>query len=349
MLNYVGKVSGGRDVNIGKGSANEHMIITGISGAGKSVRITDIEHHIIESGGTVIAFDINGTHSDIADSYSHYISAQEDGLDVRFLDTELIEMGKETMTNLIQYVVETLCPVQMRGACQLASVRNAVKFALQNREHFSCDIEAIAAGLEIQNESAAVGAYNHLCPILEGDIFRHSTKRIQQGKVNVISLKGINPKTQKRVVEIMLNVLWRQMRIAGYSQTKFTLVLDEFQNFDFRQGTVLFQMLTEIRKYGINLILATQTLTIFSKKELAVINQAAVKLFFQQSVTDIKSAASLIDIGNKEKWILELSRLHVGQAITVGALEIGGRPIQQPIVTYSEYQPKENVLPHAKV
>lgn len=345
MLNYVGKVSSGRGVNIGKDSVNQHLIITGISRSGKSVRIADTERNILENDGTVIAFDINGTHSDIADVYCHYISAQEDGLGVKFLDAELVAKGKETTANLIQYVMETICSRQMRGACQLASVRKAAKFAIQNRERFSCDMEAIAAGLEVQNEPVATGAYNHLYLILEEGIFRYSTKQIQQGKVNIISLKGINLKTQKKIVEIMLGVLWRKMRVKGSSQNRYTLVLDEFQNLDFQQETVLFQMLTEIRKYGVNLILATQTLAIFNKKELAVINQAAVKLFFQQSVAEIKVVVGLIEPGCKEKWTLVLARLHIGQAIAVGALEIGGTPIQQPIVTYSEYQPNENDLP----
>ena len=99
----------------------------------------------------------------------------------------------------------------------------------------------------------------------------------------------------------------------------------------------MFQMLTEVRKYGVNLILSTQTLTTFSKKELAIINQAATKLFFQQSSTDLKKVAELVESGRKDKWITALSRLRIGQAVTVGELEIGGRQLQQPVITCSVY------------
>lgn len=64
---YVGKVVGGKSVRIGQNSPNGHILITGLSGSGKSVRIADIENHIVETGETVIAFDINGTHPDISD------------------------------------------------------------------------------------------------------------------------------------------------------------------------------------------------------------------------------------------------------------------------------------------
>lgn len=338
-MKYIGKIKGGRDVNIGVCSPNNHLVITGVSGSGKSVRILDIEEHIVENGDTIIALDVNGTHEENKEMYCfNHISAQKDGLDMKILDMSLINEGRETRMNFIEYLMETLCPKQLRGACQLASVRRAIEFAIRYREKFSTDMEAIACGLKEQEDSAALGAYNHLCPILEGNIFRDSEKRILEHKVNVISLKGLNPKTQKRVVEIVLNVLWRQIRIEGSSGHRFTLVMDEFQNLDFSQTSVLFQMLTEARKYGVDLILATQTLAIFSKKELAVINQAATKLFFQQSAADLKKIADLIGSDDREKWISMLSRLRIGRAIAVGELEVGGRRLHQPIVTSSVYQ-----------
>lgn len=336
-MKYLGEIADGRDVNIGNNSPNEHIIITGISGSGKSVRIMDIEQHIINDRGTAIAIDMDGTHIENEDLDYQHICAQEDGLDLRILDMSRVNEGKETMTNLKEYIIETICPRQLRGACQLAAVRKAVEFALCNRSEFSSDMEAIAYGLKEQEEAAALGAYNHLCPILEGDIFRKSSKKILEGKINVISLKGLNPKTQKRIVEIFLGVMWRQMRIEGRSEKKITLILDEFQNLDFYPGSTLFQMLTEVRKYGVNLILSTQTLTIFSKKELAIINQAATKLFFQQSSTDLKKVSELIETGHKDKWISALSRLRIGQAVTVGKLEIGGRQLHQPVITCSAY------------
>lgn len=335
-MEYIGAITGGKAVRIARDSPNQHMVISGISGSGKSTRIEEIEWDIIQNKGTVIALDLNGTQGGSGVKYNH-ISAQEDGLNIDFLDLALVNEGKETLMNFQQYVMETICPRQLRGACQLAAVRRAIEFAVEHRGEFPSDMEGIAQGLKEQDESAALGAYNHLCSILEGDIFRNSKKEILTERINVISLKGLNPKTQKRVIEIFLSVMWRRMRISGQCKDQFTLVLDEFQNLDFYPGSVLFQMLTEARKYGVNLILATQTLTIFSKKELAIINQAATKLFFQQSSTDLKKVADLIEPGHSDKWISKLLQLRLGQAIAVGELEIRGRKLQQPIITNSMY------------
>lgn len=263
-MRYVGKIISGQDVLIGEKSPNQHLIISGISGSGKSVRIADIERHIVKDGGTVIAFDINGTHEQMPDVDKNLISAQKDGLDVKFLDMSLVNTGEETMSNLVEYVKKTLCPRQMRGACQLNAVRKAIQFAIKNRTDFDNEIEAIAHGMNEMDDPAAAGAYNHLCPILEGRIFRKSAKKIESGKLNIICLRGLNLDTQKRVVEIILAVMWRQMRM-------------------------------------------------------------------------VKS--------QKEKWISTLSRLHIGQAIAVGELEINGRAIQQPIVTKSDYPRKKQGVP----
>ncbi len=336
-MNYIGKTSGGIDVEIGVASPNKHVVISGMSGAGKSVRLAEIEKNIIQDGGTVIAFDVNGTHKREKNTVFNFISAQEDSLDVKFLSDKLVKEGKETLSNLIQYVMETLCPRELRGACQLGAVRKAIEFAINHVNEFACEMDAISFGLKQQDDTVSMGAYNHLCPILEGKIFRKSSKKILLRKINIISLKGLNPKTQKRVIEIMLSSLWRNIRIDGACESRFALVIDEFQNLDFSKDTVFFQMLTEARKYGVNMILATQTLTIFSKRELATINQAAVKLFFQQSSSDAKKIAELIDFQHKQRWTQELLTLKIGQAVAVGTFEVLGRQIMRPIITYSAY------------
>ena len=182
---YVGQISCGANVYIGKDSPNQHVIITGKSGAGKSVRIADIEQKIIEQGGTILAFDMDGTHPKINDDFCQYISAQGDGLGIKLLDTTLVDAKKETMMNLVQYIMETICPREMHGAVQLGTVRKAIQFAIHNRDKYASEMEAILDGLNEQEGPAAVGAYNHLCSILEGDFFRNSTKKIEKNKINI--------------------------------------------------------------------------------------------------------------------------------------------------------------------
>lgn len=333
MMNsyFVGQVSGEKSVYISSNSPNNHILISGISGSGKSYRIKEIEQSIVKNRGTVVELDINGTYA-VADSV---ISAKEDGLNLTLLDIDQLEQGKEARSNLIGYITGAICPKELRGACQQAAVREAIEYALLHRADFSSDMKAIAAGLKVQKTQAAIGAYNHLYEIFEGDYFRNSHKSIIPGKLNVISLQGINPRTQRRIIEIFLSIFWRNIRMHGQMNTEWTLVIDEFQNLDLGEKTVLFQMLTESRKYNVSLILATQTLSVFTSKQKAVLSQAAIQLFFRQTKNDVRQAASWIDTVKKEEWEKQLKRLRVGEAIAVGDLQVNGRDISQPVITRS--------------
>ena len=335
-LRYVGKMHKNMDVIISPSSPNNHVIMSGISGSGKSYRIEDMERRIVDRGGTVVVIDINGNHSLSIGNDVSFISAQEDGLMLHLLDRKWVDEGKETISNLISYVIWAICPKQLRGACQISSVREAVKFALNHRSAFASDMDAIAYGLKKQNTQAAQGAYNHLYDVLEGKVFCNCRKKIRKHDLNIISLKGINPVTQKKIAEILLCAFWRQMRMYGEKNDAWTLVIDEFQNLNFAEGSALYQMLTEARKYHLSLLLATQTMSIFSKKERAILNQAAVQLFFRQAKTDERQIAALIDATKKEKWEMALKHLHVGEAIAVGDLQVNGRDIMQPVITTSE-------------
>ena len=91
--------------------------------------------------------------------------------------------------------------------------------------------------------------------------------------------------------------------MSDENRKTWTIVIDEFQSLALERDSVLFQMLTEARKYGISLILATQTLSIFTKNELSVINQASTKLFFRQSITDARKIGELIEPKHKKSGV----------------------------------------------
>lgn len=82
MLKYVGHVKGAK-VQVAQESMNSHVLITGMSGSGKSVRMTDIEMEAAREEKTVIVLDKDGTHYDIPESYKNVISVLADGLDLR--------------------------------------------------------------------------------------------------------------------------------------------------------------------------------------------------------------------------------------------------------------------------
>lgn len=100
--------------------------------------------------------------------------------------------------------------------------------------------------------------------------------------------------------------------------------------------------MTESRKYGISLVLATQSLSVFDKKEIAALGQTAVKLYFHPSEQDIRSIAQQIDPVAYERVAMVLKNLRKGQALTVGDIEKAGHKIGGPIVTMSQFGKEEH-------
>ena len=101
-------------------------------------------------------------------------------------------------------------------------------------------------------------------------------------------------------------------------------------------------MLRESRKYDVHLILATQSISNFSKEVMAAINQTAVQLYFRQSVSDMKKVAECIEPTNGGRWTLILKSLDIGESVATGDFSIGGREIAQPVIIKSTYR-RENM------
>lgn len=215
-------------------------------------------------------------------------------------------------------------------------MRTAILWAIKNKDKFTSDFSAIEAGLEEIGTEKALGVRDKIWPLLKCKVFRKSEKEIQLNNVNVISFEGFEADLKKVIVEIFLKNLWKKAREARAN--KITVVIDEFQNLMLGKNSSIEQMLREARKYGVDMILATQTVATFSKETLVALNQAAVRLYFRPAVSEAKILAQKIDGTNVERMILQLKHLKIGESIAIGDLEIEGRHIGRPIIVKTDYK-----------
>lgn len=336
----VGWLSNGIEVRISKKSPNQGIVISGQSGSGKSSRIENIKAECVKEGGTVIDLDIDGTHPALEDRDVNVISAREDGLNLPILDTFRVESGFESEANFLTYTVEMFSNAIPLGIRQQGALREAVKFAAENRDKYSNDMEAIAAGLQYEGTGFAMTVHEKLWGLLNCGIFRKSSKAFQKGKINILSLQGINPSQQRAVAEIFISYMWREIRAQHLGFDSLTLVIDEFQNLSFKKNSTLMEMLREARKYGVQLVLATQSLATFSKETLAAINQAAVRVYFRPSKYDKKRVAEEIDPNNPGTWMIKLEKLAVGRSVVTGDLCMNGREFSGPVILSSNFKPE---------
>lgn len=337
-MKYVGVLTDGTKVRISPDSPNKSIVISGISGTGKSVRICDLENQITASGSTVIALDLDGSHP-ILSGEENIISAREDGIALKFLNVEILKKTANEMSMYISEVADLLLSATKAGDRQRGILRNAISWALKNSSKFKGDFEAIEAGLEEIGTEKALGVRDKIWPLLKCNVFRESKKEIQKRKLNIISLEGLDPDLKVVISEILLKNLWKEALIT--KENNITIVVDEFQHLLLDKKAMLVQLLTEGRKYGLDVILATQSLARFSKDTLVALNQAAVRLYFRPALNETKALALQIDSVNTERTILMLKQLKIGESVAVGNLEFSGRHMNRPIVVKTNYKEKE--------
>lgn len=337
-MKYVGILTDGTEVRISPDSPNKSIVISGISGTGKSVRICDLENQIVADGSTVIALDLDGSHP-VSNGEENVISACEDGIALKFLNVEMLTKPANEAPMYISEIADLLLSATKAGDRQKGTLRQAIKWALKNRKKFDSDFEAIEMGLEEIGTEKALGVRDKIWPLLKCDIFRESKKEIQKGKINIISFEGIDSDLKVVLSEVFLKNLWKEAQIM--KTNKITIVIDEFQHLLLSKKSMIVQLLTEGRKYGLDVILATQSLARFSKDTLVAINQAAVRLYFRPALNETKTLALQIDGLNVERTILMLKQLKIGESVAIGNLEFAGRHMDRPIVIKTNYKEKK--------
>lgn len=347
----IGRLKNGLDVSIADTSPNQHISIFGMSGSGKSTRINEILRSSFEIGNTVIVFDIGGmdfyppdVFIDMDPSCINRISALHDGINLHFLDDAPLD-ERAGLVNFVSYITDVIFGTFRLGPQQHSSLIKAIGYAIQNISGYGSEMDAIMAGLKMQGSSLANSVSDKLWHILKCDILRNDGKNIEKGKINVISFQGINPSTQKDLTEIVLASIWRTLRSDKTCIGNTSIILDEFQNLSLKQDSTLLEMLRESRKYGVSLILSTQTVTPFKKEVIASIAQTAVQLYFRPAAPDINKIAAIIDPHDTKKWVGSLRDLKIGESVTSGNISINGKEFKDPLIIQSHYKKyKKNEL-----
>jgi DNA phosphorothioation-dependent restriction protein DptH len=159
----------------------------------------------------------------------------------------------------------------------------------------------------------------------------------QEHWVHVLQLKGLANSIQQLVTEFTLWDLWDYAQNTGSKSRPIPLVLDEIQNLDHRSGSPIDKMLREGRKFGLGLILATQTTSQFNQEQRDRLFQAGHKLFFKPATTEIASFAQLIAQStpgvSKADWQQRLASLQKGQCWSLGpVLKSNGTLKEEPVL-----------------
>lgn len=141
---------------------------------------------------------------------------------------------------------------------------------------------------------------------------------------HVLQLAGFSRDMSRLITEFTLIDLYRYYRARGGKDRPKVLVLDEIQNLDHSLGSPLSQLLTEGRKFGISLVMATQTLSSLNSDARDRLFQASHKLFFKPADTELRAFATILEgmtDERRDEWVSRLSSLARGECYSLGPVK----------------------------
>ncbi|EKO3692663.1 DNA phosphorothioation-dependent restriction protein DptH [Vibrio metschnikovii] len=213
------------------------------------------------------------------------------------------------------------------GERQIAVLNEVIEFGVQ-RYGSAYSLQNMLDDLN-EEETAGPALASKLAPLVKSNLFSSNSDKSwsevfdsQENSSTIMQLASLNHDISMLCTEFLLWDLYSYACSYGSKEKPLPIVLDEVQNLDHRLESPLGKMLTEGRKFGVSLILATQTLSMLRKDEQDRLFQASHKLFFAPAKTETKTYAKILELsmpGTKQAdWEKQLGELSKGQCLSVG-------------------------------
>jgi DNA phosphorothioation-dependent restriction protein DptH len=320
--------------------ANRHLIVFGRSGSGKTYCIQGLllEMAKLQMNSMVVDYTNGFLPEQLEPEFVDFVKPQTDLVAYQPLDLNPFKKQAQKVAGI------QLTDKPHDVAARVASVFNSVYSTIGDQQ-LPTLIHTIEEGIQLYGteyhfdkmlkDLSDEGKHgealaNKLAPMVKSSIFscKHSSdgwKGIYETSpptTRLIQLATLSRDIWRIATEFILWDLYSYACANGNKNTPLPVVLDEVQNLDQKLDSPLGKMLTEGRKYGLSLILATQTLSNLKAEQQDRLFQAAHKLFFAPAETEIKSYANLLEQAipgtNKKGWLQELAKLEKGECISVG-------------------------------
>lgn len=325
--------------------SNRHMIIFGTSGMGKTYAIQCLLWELGKAGNNSLIVDYTNGFFDnqlepeiktLLKPIQHII--QEVPLNINPFRRQMQNIADKTIpenvTTTAQRVSDVFSEVYNFGDQQKSALYQAIKLWLEFNKNKSMGLNDLIPQLrDLQNQKGAVGSsassvVSRIQPFIDQNPFgkeeQESWEKIYNDLKNnchIIQLAGFLKTSAQLITEFLLIDLYWYYRWKGNQNNPRVVVLDEIQNLDHREDSPLAQLLTEGRKFGFSLILATQIMSNLNKDERDRLFNAGHKLFFKPVDTEIKRYAEIASVFTNEKtdvWVRRLADLKKGQCYSLG-------------------------------
>ena len=343
---YIGKYcEGGQELSVFTksipGQDNDSYVILGESGYGKSVAAQSIVLQKANQSYGVLSIDIHDSSAPehlfptFRKSFEQ-LSLRIDGY-ITPIPTTLLEplhYADGTMASPadLSYTISNIITKYIKlSRTETAAFSDSLEYVIANLDDNPDIFPAILKTLDEFDTKASRSASAHLAPLLRHNVFRNQPIKRHSG-IEIINLSKFPPLFQKVIADLLLFDEFRTASQGG--QPPRYIYIDEMQNLSIDKDCYLGKILTEGRKYSLNVILASQSIREFNASERTMLCQANHKLLFHPALLEVKYYAELLASPQHRAEISDFLRnLEVGQCVFQGPIYIGeeAKPTRAPI------------------
>ena len=263
---YIGKYyEGSQELSVSTksipGQDNDSYVILGESGYGKSVAAQSIVLQKANQSYSVRSIDIHNSSAPehlfpiFRKSFEH-LSSQIDAYNTPIPTTlfEPLHYADGTMESPadLSYTLSNIIARHLRlSRSSTTALSESLEYAISDRDNNPDIFPAVLKALEEFDTKASRNAMAYLAPLLRHNIFRHQSVNYSFGIEN-ISLSKFPPLFKNVIVDLLLFDEFRTASQGG--QPPRYIYIDEMQNLSIDKDCYLGKILTEGRKYSLNVI-----------------------------------------------------------------------------------------------
>ena len=319
--------------------ANRHLLITGISGGGKTYSIQAMLYELAKSDISAVIFDYTEGYTpqqlekpfkeSLGEKITQHV-VYSAGVPINPFQRHEVDLAGQKILEKESDVAARLADIFVHvydfGAQQYSAIFDAAYNGMKvyrdkmNMRFFQEQLEEVA-----ETNKAAKSVISKMSPFFHTVEFTDDVNfnwgnilYTDNAKINIIQLTLFSREMQVIITEMMLWDAWYYTKKYGSKDKTFVVVLDEAQNLSHTMKSPSAAILTEGRKFGWSAWFATQSLKVLKDDEVVRLMQSAFKLYFKPTNDEMIKIAKQLDATGETNWLPEIQKLKKGQCIVVG-------------------------------
>ncbi len=330
---------------------NPHILVTGITGAGKSVFCQSQLVQRAEAGERIIALNYRNVLAreqmipQIRHRYEKlsYVVHVRSGVPLPLFTPFVSPCGEaEELKSTCHRISSLLKVAGNLTDAQTRVLNEAVKYVMHKGLYNKMGIKAIGQKLEDIGTPVAHRTLGNLRALIDTNVIVDGDFLDNEARIIELDFSGTEYDDELTIVRFVCDYCLRLAKSKKFAESPITLFLDEVQNFDFSAVSTMRSLVNEGRKMGVTLLMATPSLFTSGQANMKILNQVGTRIVFKPLNNEYKKTAEDLDNRHREYLLCELPDLKRGEFLYgVSAKDSGEARQFEVLQTYLPPLPTE--------